>query len=110
MPRPDWSPLPRPGCVNVGGKVLLVTEALGLAMLRFSPRGTIDEHSADHDVDVVCLEGAGYASVEDEVAELRAGQAVRWPRLRLHRLWTGDAGMLTLVVEHLRPKRRRKQS
>ena len=87
--------------------MLLVSDRLVLALLRFGSRGTIHEHPADHDIDVVCLEGSGYASVEDEIAELHAGQLVRWPRLRLHRLWTGDAQMLTLMVEHLRPRRRR---
>jgi quercetin dioxygenase-like cupin family protein len=100
-PHPDWEPLPREGCVNVEGRVLLVREGLGVALLRFAPEGTIDEHAADHDVDVACLEGSGYISVEDRINVFTAGQWMTWPAGRLHRLWTGDEGMITLMLERL---------
>src|SRR5579871_317613 len=54
-PRPEWSPLPRAGCAGVEGRVLMVRDGLAVAMLRFEPRATIDEHSAQHDIDVACL-------------------------------------------------------
>ena len=98
-PRPEWSPVPRPGCVNVEGRVLLARAGLAVAMLRFDVQGTIDEHAAGHDIDVVCLEGAGYVSIEDRVWALRAGLTICWPAGRPHRLWTGDQGMVTLMVE-----------
>ncbi len=101
MPRQHWTPVPRPGCVNVDGRVLLVRDGLALAMLRFSPEATIDEHAADHEVDVICLEGEGYVSIEDRVNSLAAGQWLTWPARRVHRLWTGDHGMITLMVERL---------
>jgi len=44
VPRPEWSPLPLEGCSHVEGKVLLKREGLKLALLRFQPGGTIDEH------------------------------------------------------------------
>jgi quercetin dioxygenase-like cupin family protein len=106
-----------PGCLNVEGKVLLIQPDLVLAMLRFQPKGTIHEHPADYEIDVVCLEGEGYTSVDDEVATLRAGQIVRWPALKQHRLWTGDSSMQTLMIEHqlerprlVRPARRSSRS
>ncbi len=102
----SWRPLPRPGCVNVESRVLLVREGVGLAMLRFEPAGTIDEHAAGHDVDVVCLEGEGYISVEDRVNSFAAGQWMTWPAGRLHRLWTADHGMVTLMVERLQHRSR----
>ena len=101
VPRPDWSPLPRQGCVNVEGKVLLVREGLALAMLRFEPEATIDEHSCPHEVDVVCLEGEGFISVEDRINSFVAGQWMTWPADRVHRLWTADHGMITLMLERL---------
>ena len=101
MPRPDWAPVPRPGCVNVDGKVLLVREGLALAMLRFEPEATIDEHSAPYEVDVICLEGEGFISVEDRVNSFAAGQWMTWPADRVHRLWTADHGMITMMVERL---------
>ena len=68
--RPEWTPLPRAGCVGVEGRVVLVDETLGVAMLRFAPRATIDEHDATHDIDVVCLEGSGFTSVDEERSAL----------------------------------------
>jgi quercetin dioxygenase-like cupin family protein len=99
VPRPEWAPLPRPGCRGVEFKVLLQQPALMIALLRFGPHSTIDEHSADFPVDVICLEGEGMFSVDGEAAPLRAGQSVRWPSTRLHHLWTDAATMTTLMVE-----------
>jgi quercetin dioxygenase-like cupin family protein len=99
----DWQPLPRRGCVNVDSRRLLVRDGLALALLRFQPAGTIDEHAAPHDVDVVCLDGEGYISVEDRVNTFAAGQWLTWPAGQVHRLWTAERGMVTLMVERLRP-------
>jgi quercetin dioxygenase-like cupin family protein len=99
--QPDWAPVPRTGCVNVEGKVLLVREGLALAMLRFQPEATIDEHAAPHEFDVICVEGEGFISVEDRVNSFEAGQWMTWPAGRLHRLWTANHGMITLMVERL---------
>jgi quercetin dioxygenase-like cupin family protein len=96
-----------PGCIKVDGKTLLIQPDLVLALLRFQPHGTIQEHAADFEIDVVCLEGEGHTSVGDQVATFKAGQTVHWPALKEHRLWTGDSSMQTLMVEHplQRPRR-----
>jgi quercetin dioxygenase-like cupin family protein len=70
-------------------------------MLKLDAEATIDEHAAPHPIDVVCLEGEGFIAVEDQVHTFRAGQAMRWPPHRLHRLWTGDHSMVTLMLERL---------
>jgi quercetin dioxygenase-like cupin family protein len=101
VPRPEWAPLPRSGCHGVEFKVLLERPDLGLAMLRIGRHSSIDEHPAPCAVDVICLEGKGMFSVDGEPAPLRAGERVLWPAARPHRLWTEDATMLTLMVEHL---------
>ncbi len=106
VPRPEWSPVPREGCRGVEGKVLLRRERLAVAMLRFAPEATIDEHAAAWEIDVVCLEGEGMTSVDGEAAPLRAGQRVRWPAHRQHRLWTEGQTMVTLMLEHLPPSTR----
>ena len=100
VPRPDWEPLPVSGCHGVEGKVLLAGDRLAIAMLRFSADATLDEHAADFDVDVICLDGAGFVSVDGASSELNAGQRVRWPASKPHRLWTRETGMVTLMVEH----------
>lgn len=99
VPRPEWSPLPHPGCRGVDGKVLLRRDGLAIAMLRFGPRATIHEHAASHMIEVVCLEGNGWTSVGDERVMIAAGKKVRWPANRPHRLWTEDSTMVTLMVD-----------
>ena len=44
-----------------------------------APGGTIHEHSADIDIDLICLEGSGFTSLDGTPAEIRAGESVRWP-------------------------------
>jgi len=101
VPRPEWSPLPIEGCHGVEGKVLLSLPHLHLALLRFAPGGTIHEHAADIDIDVVCLKGRGLTSVGGAAAPIQAGESVLWPAGIAHRLWAEDATLLTLMVEHL---------
>lgn len=100
IPRPDWTPLPHAGCVGVESKVLPRFERFSLAMLRFPSGGTIHEHPAGFDIDVICLEGSGFTSVAGEAAEIHAGERVRWPAEQPHRLWTTGSPMVTLMVEH----------
>ena len=91
--------MPRPGCVNVEGRVLLAREGLAVAMLKFDAAATIDEHAAPYEIDVVCLEGEGFISVEDRVWAFARGLTLTWPASRVHRLWTAESSMLTLMVE-----------
>jgi hypothetical protein len=39
-------------------------------------------------------------SVDGSPAPIAAGETVRWPAGRPHRLWTEDSMMVTLMVEH----------
>jgi quercetin dioxygenase-like cupin family protein len=80
---------------------LLRAEDVMIAMLRFSPHGTIHEHDAPIDIDVVCLEGSGFVSIDGTAAPLRAGETIRWPAGCQHRLWTEVEPMTTLMVEHI---------
>jgi quercetin dioxygenase-like cupin family protein len=100
IPRPEWTPLPFEGCLNVDGKVLLKLPHLSLALLQFAAGATIHEHPADIDIDVICLEGHGMTSVDGIAAELHASEQVRWPAGVAHKLWTEDSTMVTLMVEH----------
>jgi len=102
QPKPQWTALPRAGCRNVEFRVLLASDVLSVAQLRFAEHGTIDEHAAPWDIDVICTSGSGFTSVGADTCPIAAGQAVRWPRDAMHRLWTESAAMETLMVEHRR--------
>jgi quercetin dioxygenase-like cupin family protein len=82
--------------------VLLREPYLVVAMLRFGTQATIDEHSADFDINVVCVAGAGFVSIDGAVTRVQAGGHVHWPAGSMHRLWTEESTMQTLMVEHLR--------
>jgi len=99
IPRPGWDPLPGEGVVGVVGRVLVQEEDFFVAELRFSDHATIHEHPGANDTIVVCLEGEGFTSVAGDMAPLREGEQVRWPRGIPHRLWTEGSTMTTLMVE-----------
>jgi quercetin dioxygenase-like cupin family protein len=101
VPRPVWAPVPYEGCRNVQSKGLLRHPQVAVAMLRFGKNGTIHEHAAPFDIDVVCLDGRGLTSLAGEQAALSEGQQVRWPAGVSHCLWTEDDEMVTLMVEHV---------
>ena len=50
-------------------RVLLNTEGIVVANLRFAARANIDKHSAPYEIDVICIQGAGYTQVGDTTAE-----------------------------------------
>ena len=77
----------------------MVREGLAVAMLKFDAEGTIDEHAAPYDIDVICLEGEGFISIEDRVWAFRRGLTLTWPAGRVHRLWTAERSLVTLMVE-----------
>jgi quercetin dioxygenase-like cupin family protein len=82
----------------------LALPELTLATLRFAAFGTIDPHAAGHEIDVVCLAGAGFVEVDGENAAVAPGDVVTWPAGLVHRLWTEGSTMETLMVEHTRPE------
>jgi len=94
-----WRPLDRPGSRGVEARLLLREGDRAIALLRLAPGASIDEHAADTDTRVVCLEGEGHASSGSGQAAVRAGDVLRWPRGEPHRLWTEAAGMMTLMLE-----------
>lgn len=99
QPKPEWSILPREGTNGVEFRVLLRRSGLLVANLRFGSHATIDRHSAPHDIDVICINGAGFTSIGNDAAPIRAGQTVRWPANADHCLWTEDDSMEAIMVE-----------
>lgn len=102
LERPSFEPLEQEGCKNVFIRSGVQTDDVNVTLLRFGKSGTIHEHAANFDVDVVCLEGRGFTSVGSEESPIQAGQRVRWPAGQPHLLWTTDSEMVTLMVEHRR--------
>lgn len=102
QPKPDWAPVPRPGVHGVEFRVLLGSDGILLANLRFDHSANIDRHSAPHEIDVVCIAGAGFTSVGDDAFSIHAGQTVRWPANVDHCLWTEHSSMETIMVERYR--------
>lgn len=97
--RPRWEPLPREGCHNVEGRVLIYEKSrFLLSTLRFGKGGTIDEHPGDSEAEVYCLEGTGFVSVGESVSSFEAGQRVLWPKGINHKLWTTETEMQVLIV------------
>jgi quercetin dioxygenase-like cupin family protein len=41
------------------------------ALLKFEPGAAIDEHAADYQIDLVCLQGTGFTKVGAELLEGR---------------------------------------
>lgn len=98
--RPEWEPLPREDCQGVDHEMLVAEDGFALALLRFAPHTSIDEHPAAWPIDVYCLEGQSQASVGGQNVSICAGQRMRWPANIAHRRWTEDATMITLMVEN----------
>ena len=101
FPRPDWSPVPREGCENVDGQVLLVDKRAVVASLKLDANGHTDLHPATYDIHVLCIEGAGFTQCGDEHTELQAGETVLWPKDIPHNLYTQDSSMTTIMIEHV---------
>jgi quercetin dioxygenase-like cupin family protein len=102
-PSPQWErlSLDRPGCRGVSGRVLFLGANLGLVELSFEPHATIDAHALPYMVEVVCMEGSGFVRVGEEASSFEAGFSVRWPMGVVHSLWTADAPMTVITIEHV---------
>ena len=83
--------------------MLLRQASLAVVQLRFALDATIDEHAAAWEIDVVCLEGEGTTVIDGVAERIRAGETIRWPAGKLHRLFTEGSTMVSLMVEHLAP-------
>jgi quercetin dioxygenase-like cupin family protein len=71
-----------------------------IAMLKFARDAGFPAHAAPFEVDVICLDGAGFVLVGEDSYPFREGERIRWPANLLHRLWTESDEMTTLMIEH----------
>ena len=86
VPRFHWTPLPREGTAGVTARVMLNRSGVAIANLRFAANATIDEHSAPFEIDVICIAGEGFVSVDNDSSSFHAGDRVVWPAGVNHRL------------------------
>ena len=56
------------------------------------------EHAGHEAVLCVCVDGAGFVKVGDEISELVANQAVVWPVEKAHKVWTEKSSMTVLLI------------
>jgi quercetin dioxygenase-like cupin family protein len=87
---------PRWGCTN-----LLATPILADPLVvehHYEPGGEMPEHAAGEAVLCICIAGRGFVKVGDETSELSANQAVVWPSVKTHQVWTKESSMTVLLV------------
>jgi quercetin dioxygenase-like cupin family protein len=105
----SWQPLEMRGCHGVVARVLCSREDLVALLVRFEPGGSTCEQASDHPTEVLCLEGAGRASVregsETSEFEISEGHGLQWTPGCLHRIWTTDSEMTALLLEHPHPRK-----
>ncbi len=101
FPKPEWHLLPKEGCVGVEARVCLVDKRSVIALLRLSEQAHTDVHPAAYDIHVLCTDGRGFAMCGGEVAELKAGESVLWPKGEEHNIYTKNSTMTTIMVEHV---------
>jgi len=101
FPVPKWETLPRTGCAGVEARVCLKDSRAVVATLRLSEHANIDIHTAPYDIHVLCIEGSGFVTCGEEVAELKSGESVLWPKDVEHNIYTENSRMQTIMLEHV---------
>lgn len=98
--RPDCTPVDAgSGTKGASAEHLLATDAGATTVLHLDPGGqTPTERSASGQL-LLVVAGAGTVEIDGETAEVRVGDAVRWPARVPHRLTTSE-GISVVVVSH----------
>lgn len=91
---------PPPNCTAMYPALIHHDEAVHVVELHFEPGGEIYEHSADHPILFIVIDGKGRIRVDGEEATIQAGQAVLWPADRLHKAWAEDVPFTAIAVEY----------
>ena len=81
--------------------MLLNTDGIVVANLRFGEYAEIDEHDALMDINVIVTSGDGFVSIDGNQSQIAAGQSVSWPKSKLHKLWTTSSTMETIMIERV---------
>jgi quercetin dioxygenase-like cupin family protein len=102
-PRWEWTPVDRPGCHGVEGRIAFAGPDLAVVFLRFEPWAASGPHAAPHRVDAVCIEGAGFVLTGDREVAMTEGQSIHWPPGREYGLRTAGSPMTVMLLERVGP-------
>lgn len=86
---------------RINGMPLLLDADLQVEAMYFEPHASMEEHSADHPILFLVINGKGNVRIGGpmgEICEIQAGEAVLWPAHTDHTVWTGDEALHAIVI------------
>ncbi len=89
---------------RVNGMPLLLDAELQVEAMYFDPYASIEEHTADHPILFLVINGQGTVRIggpTGETREIYAGDAVLWPAHTDHTVWTNEEGLYAIVINAL---------
>jgi len=86
---------------RANGLPLFLNVELQVEAMYFEPHASMEEHSADHPVLFLVINGQGTVRIggpQGETREVLAGDAVLWPAHTEHTVWTDDEPLDAIVI------------
>ena len=83
---------------QVVSKTLVQNKAVSVTLFSFAKGEEISTHQSDGDAFVICLDGVGAITIDDEVYELQEGQSIVMPAKHPHAVYGKENFKMLLVV------------
>lgn len=83
---------------QVVSKTLVQNKAVSVTLFSFAQGEEISTHQSDGDAFVICLDGVGAITIDDEVYELQEGQSIVMPAKHPHAVYGKENFKMLLVV------------
>ena len=83
---------------QVVSKTLAQNKAVSVTLFSFAKGEEISTHQSDGDAFVICLDGVGAITIDDEVYELQEGQSIVMPAKHPHAVYGKENFKMLLVV------------
>ena len=83
---------------QVVSKTLVQNKAVSVTLFSFAKGEEISTHQSDGDAFVICLDGVGAITIDDEVYELQEGQSIVMPAKHPHAVYGQEQFKMLLVV------------
>ena len=87
-------------CKAMYPALIYYDNAIHVVELHFEPGGEMWEHDADHPILFIVIAGKGRVRVDVQEPQIKAEQALHWPRGKMHKAWAEDVSFTALVVEY----------